>query len=386
MAHLAFAKCCKAGEYSKFWTGESGCSSNITSNAFKHILAHRQERMPNAKFARRQRFCGHVFPILSAVWLTRQPKCPTVVDVSTTIELSSESDIVRCLELRPFLDRVRDVKHLLQPDQLAMRLNVLDELDAIIGDLDPGSPKKCFDSELIARAEALRSQFEAANEMLYEEVRTEITLQGDSPAMDRWLVELANDGDAERPRPSLSFDLLDEIVSGVLPFRGPGEAGLLQSPEMRAYQPTPARHILNLIAACKFSDDDVLVDLGSGLGHVPLLVSILTGIRTLGVEVQPDYAASAQETAQVLNLCRVRFVAEDARVTDLSNGTVFYMFSPFTGSILTEVLCRLREQSKERQIRVCCLGPCTRILQGQTWIRATGRPPDTERVAIFKSR
>lgn len=43
------------------------------------------------------------------------------------------------------------------------------------------------------------------------------------------------------------------------------------------------------------------------------LVSILTGIRTLGVEVQPDYAARAQEAARGLDLSRVRFAAADAR-------------------------------------------------------------------------
>ena len=307
-----------------------------------------------------------------------------MVDVSTIIsDLSLQSDTDRSYELRQFLHRARDGRHLLRPEQLAMRLKALDELDAIIGDLSPGVLKS-FDSELIASAKALGSQFDAANEMLYEAARAEIILQGNSPAMDRWLVELANDGEPERPRPGLSFDLLDEIVVGVLQLRGPGKADLLQSSEMTAYQPTPARHILDLIASCGFSNDDILVDLGSGLGHVPLLVSALTGIRTFGVEIQPDYAASAQEAAQVLNLCRVGFGAEDARITDLSSGTVFYMFSPFTGSILTDVLCGLRKQSKERQIRICSLGPCTRILQGQTWLRATERT-DTERIAVFKS-
>jgi hypothetical protein len=308
-----------------------------------------------------------------------------VVDVSTIISnLSSQCGIDRFHELRLFLHRVRDGRHLLRPEQLAMRLNALDELDAIIGDLAPGVLRSSSDFKLIASAKALGSRLEAANEMLYGAARAEIVLQGNSPAMDHWLVEMANDGDAEEPRPGLSFDLLDEIVGGVLQIRGPGEADLLQSSEMTAYQPTPARHILDLIAACKFSNDDILVDLGSGLGHVPLLVSVLTGIRALGVEVQPGYAASAREAAETLNLRRVRFAAEDARMADLSSGTVFYMFSPFTGSILTDVLCGLRKQSEERQIRLCSLGPCTRILQGQKWLRATKRP-DTERIAVFKS-
>ena len=109
-----------------------------------------------------------------------------------------------------------------------MHLNALDELDAIIGDLGPGVLKS-FDSELIASAKALGSRFEAANEMLYEAARAEIILQGNSPTMDRWLVELANDGELDRPRPGLCFDLLDEIVGGVLQLRGPGKTDLLQS-------------------------------------------------------------------------------------------------------------------------------------------------------------
>lgn len=302
--------------------------------------------------------------------------------ITYSFPLQSETD--RLYELSQFLHGVGDAQHLLQPEQLTKRLNVLDKLDAIAGDLDLRGLKTISDPELIMRAKSLRSQLEEANETLYEVAHAEIALQGKSPALERWLTELINYGETERPHPGLSFDLLDEIVSGILQFRGPGEAGFLPSPEMTAYQPTPARHILDLIAACRFSSDDVLVDLGSGLGHVPLLVCILAGIRTLGVEVQPDHAASAQETAQRLNLSRVKFVAEDARTTDLSNGTVFYMFTPFTGSILTDVLDRLRRHSKTRQIRICALGPCTRILQGQTWLTVNQRS-DTERIVIFRS-
>jgi len=226
-------------------------------------------------------------------------------------------------------------------------------------------------------------EFEAANEVLYEAVHAEIAFQGHSSRFDRWLGSPA-DGEIDGPLPGLSFDPLDEIVGGVLQLRGPRETTLLPSREMTAYQPTPARHILSLTAECRLSSEDILVDLGSGLGHVPLLVSILKGIRTMGVEVQLDHAVSAQETAQCLNLSRVRLVAEDARTTDLSSGTVFYMFTPFTGSILRDVLHRLQNQSKRRQIKICALGPCTRVLQREEWLTVR-RSPDTERITVFES-
>ena len=308
-----------------------------------------------------------------------------MVDVSTTLNESLQLNTDRFNDLRQFLAGVGDVRHLLRPEKLAIRLNALDELDAIVGDPELGVMKTCSGLGIIARANALRCQFEAANETLYEAVRSEIALHGNSSTLHLWLAELANVRDAGKPRPGLSFDLLDEIVSGVLQFYGPKEAGLLQSQEMAPYQPTPVRHILDLIAACSFSSDDSLVDLGSGLGHVPLLVSILTGIRTLGVEIQPDYVATAQEVTQNLNLSRVQFVADDARRTDLSSGTVFYLFSPFTGSTLADVLRRLQEHSKNREIRICALGPCTHTLQGQAWLLANNRA-DTEQVTVFKSQ
>jgi hypothetical protein len=275
------------------------------------------------------------------------------------------------------------VEHLLLPGHLARRLTALDELDAILGDLEmsEGGPR----SQAMVVAKALRSRLEAANKILYDAARAEIVLHGSSLLIDQWMKELTNDGDAQGPRPGLGFDLLDEIVCGVLQFRAPGEGGPLQSPEMTPYQPTPARHILDLIAACKLSDGDTLVDLGSGLGHVPLMVSILTGIRTVGVEIQPEYALRALEAARNLNLSRVRFAPEDARMTDLSSGTVFYLFSPFTGSILTDVLHRLLEQSRERQIRICSLGPSTRVLQDQPWL-TTSKSTDAGRIAVFQSQ
>ena len=309
-----------------------------------------------------------------------------MVDVSTkTYFIPTPAEIHRLHELRQWVHRVGDAQHLLKPEQLTMRLNLLDELDAIMGNLGSQDLKTFSDPEPIRRAVSLKSQFEAANQAMYEAAHAEIALRGNSPAFHHWLTELVNDQKTERPRPGLSFDLLDEIVCEVFQFRGPGEAGVLPSREMTAYQPTPVRHILDLIATCAFSSNDVLVDLGSGLGHVPLLVCMLAKIRTLGVEVQPEYAASAQETAHHLNMSRIQFLAEDARTADLSTGAVFYMFTPFTGSILIDVLHRLHRQSKTRQIRICTLGPCTRILRSQIWLTEI-QPSDTESIATFRSR
>jgi hypothetical protein len=112
---------------------------------------------------------------------------------------------------------------------------------------------------------------------------------------------------------------------------------------------------------------------------------MVTGARSLGIEVQAAYVVSARECAQSLRLNGVRFIPQDAREADLSSGTVFYLYSPFNGSILTDVLSALRMESLGRSIKICSLGPCTRIVAKETWLKATALP-DTERIAVFDSQ
>ncbi len=201
----------------------------------------------------------------------------------------------------------------------------------------------------------------------------------------QWLQDSASYNESEIPLPGLGFDCRDELVSGVLQLREPSEPNLPRSAEMVPYQPTPVRHILHLIAATALAEDDVFVDLGSGLGHVPLLVSMVAGAQSLGIEVQPAYVASARECAQSLHLSRVRFIPQDAREADLSRGTVFYLYSPFHGSILTDVLSALRMESTRRSIKICSLGPCTRTVANETWLKANALP-DMGRITVFDSQ
>jgi hypothetical protein len=262
---------------------------------------------------------------------------------------------------------------LLRPPQLRRRLELLDAIDAGLN---------VANSE--ERLEILRPQLERANEACYRAARAEIIYHGHSTALDRWLQEADGDPQGEALRPGLSFDWRDDIVRGILPLREPRSGDTLPSPEMTDYQPTPARHILDLVRKCALSPDDIFVDLGSGLGHVALLVTLLAGIPSLGIEVQPHHADAAQRAAQSLRLAHTQFVSGDARKADLSRGTVFYLFTPFRGSILDDVLERLKEESQTRAIRICSLGPCTRILQQQSWLTPR-QAPDTGTIAVFQA-
>jgi len=157
---------------------------------------------------------------------------------------------------------------------------------------------------------------------------------------------------------SKKYDYLDELIIGVLRFE---ETGVPRSSspttEMVFYQPTPARHIFDLIDRTALNEHDVLVDLGSGLGHVPLLASICTRARGIGVELEPVYVDCARQSAETLNLKNVTFVQQNARAAKLTDGTVFYMCTPFTGNMLRAVLDSLQRVGGRRDIRICTFGP-----------------------------
>jgi hypothetical protein len=268
------------------------------------------------------------------------------------------------------------------PGQLRERLIALDDLDAGFGGSEDST--RCTYSHLHQRARALRIRLEAANSELYQSVRSDIVRGGQPRALLPWLDDSATDNEPGSPLPGLGFDYRDELVSGVLQLPEPSAPNLQPSLEMVPYQPTPVRHVLHLIAAAAVTEDDVFVDLGSGLGHVPLLVSMVTGAQSLGVEVEAAYVASAQECAQSLGLSRLQFIAQDARDADLSRGTTFYLYSPFKGSILTDVLSAMRRESMHRPIKICSLGPCTRRLSHETWLKSSALS-DTGRIAVFDS-
>lgn len=272
---------------------------------------------------------------------------------------------------------------LFEPEQLRERLKVLDDLDAGFADFESGPFKNDRNERIYHRVKALRTRLEAVNADLYQSIRSEIMHGAQPPTLLQWIQASASRKETGSPAPGLAYDCRDELVSGILQFREPSEASLHRVREMLFYQPTPVRHILHLITASALSEADVLVDLGSGLGHVPLLASMLTGVQGLGIEVEAAYVASAQECAQSLRLSRVRFIHEDARAADLSSGTIFYLYSPFTGSVLADVLQRLRKESTRRPIKICTLGPCTCTLAQETWLQVNALPHPGQ-ITIFQ--
>ncbi len=278
-----------------------------------------------------------------------------------------------------------------EPDQLRQRIDALDRLDAFLLDEQfdsqlPAIANQSIGEEIYPRAKALYTKLELANSELFQTIRHEIQrATGPYGLLQQLAKQSDQDGDVIGSANGEGYDYLDELVSGILQFEKPAACVARLPEEMVFYQPTPARHIFDLIRHTALTGSDVLVDLGSGLGHVPLLTSICTNALSIGIELQAAYVDCARQSAQALNLNKVVFFQQDARAADLSSGTVFYLYTPFIGTILRTVLDSLRREAAIRRIRICTFGPCTAIIAKEQWLETLG-PSEVHQIAIFSSR
>jgi hypothetical protein len=267
-----------------------------------------------------------------------------------------------------------------EPDRLRQRCEALDRLELyLLAGQAPAFDTKFIEAKLYQRAAAMCATLEAVNQELYQSIRNDIQ-RGIGP--ERFLQCLHESGNDEHGNGD-GYDYADELLSGVLQLEKPEDDAIPAEAEMVLYQPTPARHIFDLIARAALTEDDVLIDLGSGLGHVPLLASICSPARCIGIEFEAAYIDCARKCARGLNLKNVTFLQQDARAADLSNGTVFYLYTPFTGTILRAVLDALQSEATRREIRICTFGPCTPIIAEEPWLETLGTL-DTGRIALFR--
>lgn len=272
-------------------------------------------------------------------------------------------------EIQSDIAEIENSAALFEAANFARRVEAIDDLefhvlDRIAGLLNTAHPP----AELISlqqKAESVRRRLEQVDERLFQQLRNGIRAGAYTGVALRDLIEAYVESD---PIATIGYDSLDVFVNRLLRIEAaPGETRA-REPEMVFYQPTPARIMLALVEKARLTRDDVFYDLGSGLGHVPIVVNLLSGAPSRGVEFDPAYCEYARRCAADLNLSQVTFINADARRADYADGTTFFLYTPFTGSILQDVMERLRHESRSRAIRVFTYGPCTPYVAMQPWL------------------
>jgi predicted O-methyltransferase YrrM len=117
------------------------------------------------------------------------------------------------------------------------------------------------------------------------------------------------------------------------------------------YVPTPQEVVDEMLALAKVTKNDVIYDLGSGDGRIPVTAAQKFGTRGVGIDINPERIQEANTNAQKAGVTdRVKFLNQDLFTTDISQATVVTLY------LLPELNVRLRPQLFKQ------LKPGTRIV------------------------
>jgi SAM-dependent methyltransferase len=117
------------------------------------------------------------------------------------------------------------------------------------------------------------------------------------------------------------------------------------------YVPTPQTTVDAMLELANVSSDDVVYDLGSGDGRIPITAARKYGARGVGIEIKPDLVRRARKNAKMSGVSdRVTFRRQDIFKTDFREATVLTMY------LFPEVNMKLRPMLFEQ------LEPGTRVV------------------------
>jgi SAM-dependent methyltransferase len=295
-------------------------------------------------------------------------------------------------EIQSYIGEIEKASALLEEKNFDQRTEVIDFISFhIIDQIEELLRKTAHPDKLILlkyRAEKVKSELEEIDITLFQRLQANIRTGGYSGKEFKKLIKEYVDFDVDdnQQQEEPGYDNLDIFINGLTLFQTVPEPAKNLEPEMVYYQKTPARIVFELAERSHFTKEDVFVDLGSGLGQVTILINLLAGITARGIEFEPAFCDYAGDCAANLNLSNVTFINTDARKADYSGGTVFFMFTPFRGEILQEVLEMLRKESLRRKIKIITYGPCTPLVALQSWLNSA-RPGgnDLYRAGFFSS-
>lgn len=110
-----------------------------------------------------------------------------------------------------------------------------------------------------------------------------------------------------------------------------GNQQALRSPDV-IFVPTPQEVVDVMLKTAKVTKDDVVYDLGSGDGRIPITAARTYGARAVGIDIDPVRIREANENLKAATAAdpsiggRVRFLNQDLFTTDISEATVVTLY------------------------------------------------------------
>jgi predicted RNA methylase len=140
------------------------------------------------------------------------------------------------------------------------------------------------------------------------------------------------------------------------------------------YHGADYRNIRRIVRILDPGRDDVVYDIGSGMGRVLCLFAQRPVRRVVGIELDPALCDIARANAARLRGRRspVEIRCEDAALAAIGDGTIYFMYNPFGAETMREVLDKI-EASLARTPRKVRIVYYTTLLEEEylrrPWLR-----------------
>jgi SAM-dependent methyltransferase len=137
------------------------------------------------------------------------------------------------------------------------------------------------------------------------------------------------------------------------PLRSAGALQKRRAPKLRRpdviYYPTPEETAAEMLRLANIKQDDVLYDLGSGDGRIPILAAQRYGIRAVGIEIDPKLVTVARASAREAQVDKlVSFHHADMFRTSIRDASVvtLYLSNRINLLLRPKLLAELRPGSR----------------------------------------
>ena len=118
----------------------------------------------------------------------------------------------------------------------------------------------------------------------------------------------------------------------------------LRAPDV-IFVPTPQEVVDAMLKLAKVTKNDVVYDLGSGDGRIPITAAKTYGARGVGIDIDPQRIKEATENLKAAGVGdRVKFLNADLFTTDISEATVVTLY--LLPSLNLKVLPKLNKELK----------------------------------------
>jgi len=123
--------------------------------------------------------------------------------------------------------------------------------------------------------------------------------------------------------------LFTALVAATAFIAGPSAAQVpapARTPDV-IFVPTPQEVVNAMLGVAQVTSSDVLYDLGSGNGIIPVTAARERGARGVGIDIDPERIAEANANARQNGVTdKVKFIQADLFEQDLSEATVISLY------------------------------------------------------------